>query len=317
MVLPRVVKAKTSRGKRVLARKEAKLIENDKQTLFLKGGNTSQNVSMLLKELYSFKKLNSTMYKRKNITRPFEDESGIEYFLHKTDSSLFVFGSHSKKRPDNFILGRLYDDHILDMIELGATNIKSVAEFAAKTCPLGTKPCLAFAGEAFDVSPNFIRLKSLLIDIFRGPSVNKVRLQGLEHILHFTALDDKVYFRSYRIVLNKSGTKNPRVELEEMGPSVDFVLRRTKLASDDLFKKASKVPYAVKKRKIKNISHDPFGTKQGRIHMQKQELNKLQTRKMKGLKKSSIDEESQNVENDDSQNMENIETDKTEDKMVE
>lgn len=38
-------------------------------------------------------------------------------------------------------------------------------------------------------------------------------------------------------------------------------------------------------KKKKNISHDVFGTTYGRIHMQKQDLSKLQTRKMKGLKK--------------------------------
>ena len=38
-------------------------------------------------------------------------------------------------------------------------------------------------------------------------------------------------------------------------------------------------------KKKKNISHDAFGTKLGRVHMQKQDLSKLQTRKMKGLRK--------------------------------
>lgn len=38
-------------------------------------------------------------------------------------------------------------------------------------------------------------------------------------------------------------------------------------------------------KKKKNISHDAFGTKLGRVHMQKQDLTKLRTRKMKGLRK--------------------------------
>jgi len=297
MVIQRIVKAKTSRGKRALIHRESKLIENDKKILFLKGGNTSQNVSLLLKDFYSYKKMNGILYKRKNVTRPFDDETGVEYFLHKTDSSLFMYGSHSKKRPDNIILGRLYDSHILDMIELGALNFKSIKEFTAKQCTLGTKPCLVFAGDAFDSTPEYIRLKSILVDIFRGPSINKIRLQGLEHVIQFTAFDGKVFLRSYRIQLKKSGSKNPRVELEEMGPSVDFTLRRTKLASDDLFKRACKVPYAAKQKKKKNVSHDAFGTQQGRIHMQKQDLNKLQTRKMKGLKKVAA---SDNDSGDDS-----------------
>ena len=40
-------------------------------------------------------------------------------------------------------------------------------------------------------------------------------------------------------------------------------------------------------KKKKNVSYDAFGTKEGRIHMQKQDLSKLQLRKMKGLKRTS------------------------------
>ncbi|MEJ1286718.1 ribosome production factor 2 homolog [Cricetulus griseus] len=124
-----------------------------------------------------------------------------------------------------------------------------------------------------------------MVDFFRGPTVSNVRLAGLEYVLHFTALNGKVYFRSYKLLLKKSGCRTPRIELEEMGPSMDLVLRRTHLASDDLYKLSMKMPKALKPKKRKNISQDTFGTTFGRIHMQKQDLSKLQTRKMKGLKK--------------------------------
>ena len=44
-------------------------------------------------------------------------------------------------------------------------------------------------------------------------------------------------------------------------------------------------------KKIKNISYDTFGTKVGRVHMQRQDLSKLQTRKLKGLKRSHGDKD--------------------------
>lgn len=46
--------------------------------------------------------------------------------------------------------------------------------------------------------------------------------------------------------MKKSGSRTPRIEVEEMGPSLDLVLRRTHLASDDLMKAATKVPKVVK-----------------------------------------------------------------------
>lgn len=48
------------------------------------------------------------------------------------------------------------------------------------------------------------------------------------------------------MLLKKSGCKIPRIELEEMGPSLDLVLRRTHLASDDLYKLSLKQPKGLK-----------------------------------------------------------------------
>ncbi|KAJ8008961.1 hypothetical protein DPEC_G00083850 [Dallia pectoralis] len=280
-----VVKPKTKRAKRFLDNRASKLTENVKNAMIMKGGNTSMTVTQALKDIYALKKPNAVLYKKKNITRPFEDSTSLEFFSKKTDCSLFLFGSHNKKRPNNLIFGRLFDFHVLDMIELGIETYKSLSDIKISKCPEGTKPMLVFAGEAFDIDNDHKRLKSLLTDFFRGPVVQSVRLAGLEHVLHFTALEGKVYMRSYRSLLKKSGCRTPRIELEEIGPSFDFALRRTHLASDDLYKKAHKQPKALKPKKKKNISHDTFGTKFGRLHMQKQDLAKLQTRKMKGLRK--------------------------------
>ena len=79
----------------------------------------------------------------------------------------------------------------------------------------------------------------------------------MEHALQFTAVerDGKhvVYLRSYKISLKKSGTRLPRVELEEMGPRMDMVLRRNHFASDDLFNEA------CKQVKVPNINQSGFG----------------------------------------------------------
>ncbi|XP_028295420.1 ribosome production factor 2 homolog [Gouania willdenowi] len=290
-----VIKPKTKRSKRFLDNRAAKLTENVKGAIIMKGGNTSQTITQTLKDIYSLKKPNAVLYKKKNITRPFEDSTSLEFFSKKSDCSLFLFGSHNKKRPNNLIFGRMFDFHVLDMIELGVEKYVSLADIKVSKCPEGTKPMLVFAGEAFDTDVEHKRLKSLLIDFFRGPTVSAVRLAGLEHILHFTAVDGRIYMRSYRSLLKKSGCRTPRIELEEMGPSLDLILRRTHLASDDLYKLAHKQPKALKPKKKKNISHDAFGTKFGRVHMQKQDLSKLHTRKMKGLKKRRAVTEEQNT----------------------
>ncbi|XP_060760997.1 ribosome production factor 2 homolog [Neoarius graeffei] len=280
-----VLKPKTRRSKRFLQNREPKLTENSKNTMIMKGGNTSETVTHALKDLYLLKKPNAVLYKKKNIMRPFEDSTSLEFFSKKSDCSLFLFGSHNKKRPNNLIFGRMFDFHVLDMFELGIEKFTSLKDVKSGKCAEGTKPMLVFAGELFETDREYVRLKNVLTDFFRGPCVPAVRLAGLDHVLHFTALDGKIYLRSYRVLLKKSGCRTPRIELEEMGPSLDLVVRRTHLASDDLYRTALRQPKGVRPKKKKNISHDAFGTKFGRLHMQKQDLSKLHTRKMKGLRK--------------------------------
>ncbi|KAF5887370.1 ribosome production factor 2, partial [Clarias magur] len=241
-----VLKPKTRRSKRFLQNREAKQTENSKHAMIMKGGNTSETVTLALKDIFALKKPNAVLYKKKNIMRPFEDSTSLEFFSKKSDCSLFLFGSHNKKRPNNLIFGRMFDFHVLDMFELGIEKFTALKELKNTKCAEGTKPMLVFAGELFETDKEYTRLRSVLTDFFRGPSVSAVRLAGLDHVLHFTALDGKIYLRSYKVLLKKSGCRTPRIELEEMGPSLDLVVRRTHLSSDDLYRTALRQPRGVK-----------------------------------------------------------------------
>ena len=50
----------------------------------------------------------------------------------------------------------------------------------------------------------------------------------------------------FSVKLKKSGLKTPSVELQEIGPSFDFILRRTHLAEESLYKVSLKEPKALK-----------------------------------------------------------------------
>lgn len=202
--------------------------------------------------------------------------------------------------------GRLFDHNVLDLVELGIEKYKGFDDFKTPKFAVGSKPCLMFAGEPFITpSSDCFRLKNILVDFFRGEEVTNIRLEGIEHVLSFVATDDKILMRGYKINYLKSGEKAPYVELEEMGPSADFVLRRTKLAPLDIFKSACKQPKELKPKKKKNITKDVFGSTLGRVHIPKQNLRNLPTRNMKGLKKSMAERKMERAEkarqgNDDS-----------------
>lgn len=127
--------------------------------------------------------------------------------------------------------------------------------------------------------------------------MNAIRLQGVEHVLSFTATDDnQILMRSHKVLLKKSGLKTPRIELVEIGPSIDFGIRRTKIASEDLYKLARKQPKQLKVTKKKNFSRDELGNTHGRVHVGKQNITSVQTRKVRALRKTPEEKKSKRQE---------------------
>lgn len=113
-----------------------------------------------------------------------------------------------------------------------------------------------------------------------------------------------IHFRTYIVQLFKSGQHEPRVELLNHGPSFDFRLRRSQPAQEDLLKQSlqrhlltKKATNDNKKNKVnKNVDIDEMGDKVGKIHVNNQELDKLQSRKMKGLKKDKRSDGNKNID---------------------
>jgi ribosome production factor 2 len=63
--------------------------------------------------------------------------------------------------------------------------------------------------------------------------------------------------------------------------------------------KSLKKPKGLEPTKLKNVTRNVFGEKIGRLHMQRQDMDTLQTRKMKGLKVSKKDREEQEDEGEE------------------
>lgn len=75
----------------------------------------------------------SVSFSKKNLIRPFEDHSSLEFWALKNDASMFVVGQNSKKRPDNLILARTFDNRLLDMCEVGVENFVSMKQLKVRT----------------------------------------------------------------------------------------------------------------------------------------------------------------------------------------
>lgn len=286
----KIQKPKTKKGKRVLQQRESKLIEDPKRALILYGGKTSQVTKDVLSDLHKLKSQGeSVKYSRKNAdVQPFEagGDVNLQHFSEKTDSSLFALGNHSKKRPHNITLGRFFEHQLHDVVELGVERYKGIKEFAkaATAVQVGNKPCFVFVGEGFDSSADLRMAKSLILDFFRGRQIEAINLKGLDHVMFVAASGTKLLMRQYSIAFKKSGTTVPLTQLTEVGPRIDFSVRRTRPAPEELHSQSMKAA-KTEKKKEKNVSFDSLEGKVGRIYMPKQDLNTMALNKMKGLKR--------------------------------
>lgn len=196
----RVDRPKTRKGSQIVKAREPQLIENVKKTTFVKGSNINQETTQILKDLYRLKKTESVFYQKKNDIKPFEDVTPLEKLMAKKDTSLFAFGSHNKKRPQNIVLGRTFDRMILDQFEFGVENFKSLEDFKVSKIGIMVKPILVFSGEAWTQSNEMKRLRNFFIDFFKGEPREYVGVAGLEHVISFTAVDTmSILLRSYKV----------------------------------------------------------------------------------------------------------------------
>jgi len=107
------------------------------------------------------------------------------------------------------------------------------------------------------------------------------------------------FFKHYAVKLKKSGTKIPKVELEEMGPCFEFTIRRTKFADPEL-RKRTRPPRQPKKKKIVTNEMKEYVTN---IHVGKQvieDVNKtvFRTKALKN-KRKRVDSEPELIEDSD------------------
>ncbi|KAI1176039.1 ribosome biogenesis protein RPF2 [Nemania sp. FL0916] len=311
----REIKPKNARSKRALEKKAPKIVENPKSTLFLRGTSCSQIAQDALADLHSLRQPFAKKFTKKNDIHPFEDPKSLIFFSEKNDTSLLVFGSTSKKRPHTLTLARTFAvNQILDMVELHIIpeTFRTLSQFKSRKFAVGLRPMMLFSGTAWDspVANEYTILKSFLIDMFKGDAgADKIDVEGLQYIVSAAADepagDDAkptVHLRLYLLDTKRSGQRLPRIELEEMGPRIDFRVGRSQQPEEAAWKEAMKKPKGGEEKTKKNISTDIIGDKVGRIHVGKQDLSGLQTRKMKGLKRNrDLDGDIEMVDNDDTQ----------------
>ena len=293
-------KAPKARTARYLKSTEAQLREGAKTTLLMKGIKCSQAMGDLLKDMRAMQAPHAKLLTKKNAIVAFETEGqqSLEFLCTKNDSPLFAMASTNKKRPNNLVMGRTFDHQVLDMVEVGILRFKSIHDYGG-TVPkkrIGSKPLMLFMGDLWQQDTNCQKMQNLLIDFYRGDVVDKLVVSGVDHVIMFVATQDpktsqliiqqRTYFCKLKKNPNDGASKTPVPLLTPCGPDLTMQIRRTQFASPDLWKASLKQPQALKKKKVKNHTTNVFGETIGRLHLEKQNVEKMTGRKSKALRRA-------------------------------
>eukprot|EP00758_Cryptobia_borreli_P007425 Tbor_TRINITY_DN5294_c1_g1::TRINITY_DN5294_c1_g1_i1::g.16008::m.16008/K14847/RPF2; ribosome production factor 2 len=312
---------KTKSSQRALRKMDPKVFETPKKIIFLRGANTSDVVNAAMNDLAHITKPHCKKLKKRNAFHAFEGAKHLEFLGFKNDCSLFCFGSDNKKRPHNLVIGRHFDFHVLDMVELGIQAMDPLAIENVKgmsVASIGSKPFFVFEGSEFDTEAFFIRLKNFFLDYFKGSTDPEILLDGVDRAIMVSlrsmngtdavvapsedCLGTKpqsvkgnavVCFRHYAVKKTASAVGVPsstqHVELVDIGPNFDFDIRRVYFAPPAEFKSACKLPreaIAHLKSLHENVNTDSLGNLKGQLHIGKQDVTKLNLRRFSAYKKN-------------------------------
>ncbi|EFO62389.1 Brix domain containing protein [Giardia lamblia P15] len=297
----------TARGKRIMKEREPKIVENNKNTIFLSGSTANKDCNDLLRDLLSMRAPMGVRRRfRDREANPFVDASELEFLSQRVDCSLFCTGTSSKKRPSNIVIGRMFDGQVLDMVELGIDLYLGLTDIHSPKPQFGTKPALIFEGDLWSNDTIFEGCKSIFMDFFRGPTVTAMAHASLRycHVFYAVGSEDlqtrRVLMRTYYLCTSRELEEKENVKklhqescggitIIPMGPNVDFTLRRTRILDRSEMaaamrrqrtkKDPSKVPG------VKNAEYDELGREFGTVYVDRQDLDKLGLRRFKGLRR--------------------------------
>lgn len=222
----------------------------------------------------------------------------IEFLCRKNNTSLFCYGSSTKQHPSRLIMGRIFDDKVLDMYECDVQDFVSLQNFVKKVQPVyGTKPLVISLGAEFETCETFQKFRNFLIDFFVVGCPHKILAKGLDQIIAIiatpgaTPVSLKVLVRRYKVSQGIfSATELCDNYLDEVGPSFTLSLSQYNLPEAHLWKLATKQPKALKPKKIKNVSTNNMRETLGRVHVGVQDLKGLNTRHYHKNKRGRMEE---------------------------
>ncbi|CRG97297.1 nucleolar preribosomal assembly protein, putative [Plasmodium gallinaceum] len=298
-------KAKTRKGNVILKKREGELNEDSKYCLFISGNKRTELLKNFMQDIYSLHKpLTCYMPKlHQNLSNVLDKiDKLVELCVHNNCSFFFLIFS-TKKKPSRFLLGRLYNNKILDYYIFSLLSFIPIHIFPlSKEILYDTKPIVLIQGSYFEKNETTKYLKNVLFDFFKHKNIESFSKNSIQRLIVITAYESKKninnsnknnnenkYILSFRQYLLKKEffDLKEKYTLNEIGPQFEFILENCKIPDFNIFQEALKKPQIPKKRKSDKIKVDEFGNNIKKVYIQKQNFSKLHTKHTKVLKKGN------------------------------
>ncbi|CCF72658.1 RPF2, ribosome production factor 2 [Babesia microti strain RI] len=224
-------------------------VEGPKNILLFKAPKCSNSGRQLLRDFRILKRHNSVFQTHMTQHMNGKHQTVKDEAIHLARNykcGLYCIASSSKKKPLGLEIGRVFNKlslesvkfKVLDYVPIDAfrraythRNISETSDYAVS---------LVIAQGSFFSNGSMKQAKEILTDFFHSYNDGKIYLEGVEQAIIISSKEpDLIYIRRYKIGLTcGTGADSPKVQLYEMGPSIDLQLTDSCIPDPELMKKA-------------------------------------------------------------------------------
>lgn len=135
-----------------------------------------------------------------------------------------MFGNSQKKRPQDIILGRIFNSKVIDLVEFGATEHQAIG--LVKSFEYHTKPVLIFQGDHFDYNDSLKKVKNIFIDFFSSQHYQEINILEMNRVIVFSATSEtSIRMEQYEVPsISEALAYTDELKPNKIGPCMTLAL---------------------------------------------------------------------------------------------
>ncbi|SOV15035.1 nucleolar preribosomal assembly protein, putative [Plasmodium gaboni] len=181
---------KTRKGQLILKRREGVYEEGSKYCLFICSNKRSLILKNFMHDIYNiYKPLTCYMPKaHPNLSNIIDKiDKLVDICIHNNCSFFFSVFS-TKKKPSRFIIGRLFNNKILDYYVFNLLSYIPLKLFSlSKEILYDTKPLVLIQGDYFEKNETNRYVKNILFDFFKHKNVDSFSKKSIQRLIVISA----------------------------------------------------------------------------------------------------------------------------------